>query len=337
MAQKVVDTVYSSAAEGSEGNETVLYLLEQGVKLNDDQKNTLIKMELTLTDLMNIRIDSDLTMFNELCQALVLDIASKVKFRSAIINLHKKSGITKIDKYMMTKDVTIALIGNPGAGKSSILSRFVDDRFDAQRITTVGVEAREKTINILDMKTRLRLLDTAGQEKFGTIANWYYRVSHAFIIVYDITDRKSFQDLKRWIQRLNEKASDLAVRFVVGTKVDLAKHKRKVTSDEGETFANQMGYRFLEVSAKSGRNINQMFTTVSLYVLQSKVIDEYEQRRVKSVIKPGDASGSVHDLQKYVRRFDPKYRASPRIPELAIPGRDLSDLEGFAPPKRKCC
>lgn len=333
MANAFSDTEISIAEPASEShdNELIEYLREQNVKLNSSQTESLIEMELSLKDLSNMNIDTDPTTFNELCASLSLKIAPKLKFRSAIMNLrtsnandqqksakktnleYEHEGIRKLTAsfpdtvFDDTDDdkckITIAVIGSVGVGKSSILTRYLDDKFTSDRIQTVGVDVRQKKIEILDTKVRIRLLDTAGQERFGTIANWYYRVSHAFIVVYDITNKESFNDLKYWMERLDEKASDKAIRFVVGTKVDL-EVDRKITFKEGESFAKSMGYRFCEVSAKSGRNVDQIFTTVSLYVIQSGVIQEYEERNIGSKIDITDRGvlssslrvGPVHTL-----------------------------------------
>ena len=90
-------------------------------------------------------------------------------------------------------------------------------------------------------------------------------MSHAFIVIYDVTDRQSFKDL------------EIAKRFVVGTKIDLQR-KRKVKFDEAEKYAQSKSFRYCEVSAKSGRNINQLFTTVALYVLRDNVVAEFDKR-----------------------------------------------------------
>eukprot|EP01083_Nonionella_stella_P141296 435093_1 len=173
--------------------------------------------------------------------------------------------------------MTIALIGNRGVGKSSILTRFMDNTFDEQRVETLGVDHREKEINIIDTIVKLQVLDTAGQERFQSISTWYYRVSHAFIVVFDITDKQSFLDLERWLNQVNERASDVAKLFLVGTKIDL-QQQRMVTFDEANTYAQSKNFRYCEVSAKSGRNINQLFTTVALYVLRDKVVDIFKRK-----------------------------------------------------------
>eukprot|EP01083_Nonionella_stella_P218562 783671_1 len=163
--------------------------------------------------------------------------------------------------------ITIALIGNSGVGKSSILTRLMDHTFDEQRVETLGVDYREKEMTILDTRVKLRVLDTAGQERFRSISAWYYRVSHAFIVVFDITDKQSFLDLKHWLNQVNQRASDSANRFLVGTKIDL-QQQRMVAFHEAITYAQSNNFRYCEVSAKSGRNINQLFITAVLYVLR---------------------------------------------------------------------
>eukprot|EP01083_Nonionella_stella_P141297 435094_1 len=141
--------------------------------------------------------------------------------------------------------ITIALIGNSGVGKSSILTRLMDHTFDEQRVETLGVDYREKEMTILDTRVKLRVLDTAGQERFRSISAWYYRVSHAFIVVFDITDKQSFLDLERWLNQVNERASDVAKLFLVGTKIDL-QQQRMVTFDEANTYAQSKNFRYVK-------------------------------------------------------------------------------------------
>eukprot|EP01084_Bolivina_argentea_P247246 413671_1 len=338
MAQPVLDTAIASIGEE---NEVIWYLKEHEVVLSDEQSNNLIEMNLTLKDLSNMNINTDPSTFNELCKELKLNIGAKLKFRSAIIDLgNNKNNYSGSDndgefddEKVNTKNIkkiTIAIIGSVGVGKSSILTRFIDNNFEYGSIPTVGVDSREKTIKILDMRAKLRLLDTAGQERWGTIANWYYRVSHAFIIVYDITDRQSFDDLKHWIERMDVKAHELAIRFVVGTKNDL-EQERKVKYTEGETFSHSMGYRFCEVSAKSGRNIKQIFNTVSLYVLQSNIVEQFEKREVQSVIKKIDAANTFNRSPKStLSQYDGNV-----LPPLI--GSDDESVASYNRQRNSCC
>eukprot|EP01084_Bolivina_argentea_P126945 224623_1 len=281
MAQHLIETKEDLLCEG---NEVINYLREQDVDLNEQQTKLLIDTGLTLKHLRDMHVETDPTTFNELCNELQLTIAPKLKFKSAIINLttNDDEKISNDEDEELT-EITVAVIGSSGVGKSSILSRFLNDTFDDDTSATIGIDAREKIINILSMKAKLRLLDTAGQEKFGSICNWYYRVSHAFIIVYDITSRDSFNDLKSWISKLDEKASDAAFRFIVGTKVDLERN-RKISYNEGETFADNMGCKFCEASAKTGRNVNQIFNTTSLYVIQNKISQRFRLMSIDSEI-----------------------------------------------------
>eukprot|EP01083_Nonionella_stella_P016210 45341_1 len=121
-------------------------------------------------------------------------------------NISSTSPPISSSRDMCIEKMTIALIGNSGVGKSSILTRFMDNTFDEQRVETLGVDHREKEMNIIDTVVKLRVLDTAGQERFQSICSWYYRISNAFIVVYDITNKQSFLDLERWLNQVNERA-----------------------------------------------------------------------------------------------------------------------------------
>eukprot|EP01084_Bolivina_argentea_P075887 137524_1 len=279
MNKKLLDAEPSDQIENkidaiSNGNEVLQYLINNNVKLNHTQQQQLIDMGLTLRDLLNMNIEKDPETLNELCSELKLSIGPKIKMRTAISDLqHNNDDMKSTDLHHNSNDITnitIGIIGNGCVGKTSILTRFVDNQFSEQRVETVSVDQRNKLLNILDTTVKLRLLDTAGTENFGSISSWYYRSSHAFVVVYDVTNGQSFEGLKFWLKRIEDYGSDTAIRFIVGTKIDL-ENKRIISYNEGKQFALSMGYRFLEVSAKSGRNINQIFTTVSLYTLQAGV------------------------------------------------------------------
>ncbi|KAI9646949.1 hypothetical protein NHQ30_004949 [Ciborinia camelliae] len=133
----------------------------------------------------------------------------------------------------------ILLIGPSGAGKSALLIRYCDDQFDSESSTaTIGVDFKLKTLSIHGKPYRLNLLDTAGQERFRTLSNSYYRGAHAVILVYDVTNRESFNSMGRWIEEAEGNAVDGCVFWAVGTKCDLGKGKRMVSEEEGKLLAD---------------------------------------------------------------------------------------------------
>lgn len=160
------------------------------------------------------------------------------------------------------------LIGDSGVGKSTILSRYTDDKFDDRYISTIGVDFNIKTIPTKYGVTKLQLWDTAGQERFRTITTSYYRGSHMIIVCYDITDKKSFTNLKNWFDEIINYAGNNTYIILCGTKSDLEKN-RKVTYDEGLNYAHEKAVKFIETSSKNNTNINELFDIIVNDILSS--------------------------------------------------------------------
>lgn len=152
----------------------------------------------------------------------------------------------------------ILLIGDSGVGKSCILTRFSDDMFAESFISTIGVDFKIRTIDIDNKMIKLQIWDTAGQERFRTITSSYYRGSHGVIIVYDVTNKLSFNNVKMWLSEIERHASPSVNKLLIGNKIDLG-NKREVSYEEGKDFADSMGMSYLETSAKSGDNVEQVF------------------------------------------------------------------------------
>jgi len=150
------------------------------------------------------------------------------------------------------------LIGTTGAGKSSLLMRFVDDKFEANYISTIGVDFKIKTIELEGKRIKLQIWDTAGQERFKTVTNAYFRGSHGIVLVYDITSTTSFEAVDYWLGEVSKYAPRNAVKLVVGNKTDL-KSNRAIATQTAALFAQEKEVFFLEASAKDATNVAQAF------------------------------------------------------------------------------
>mmetsp|Transcript_3426 Transcript_3426/g.6054 ORF Transcript_3426/g.6054 Transcript_3426/m.6054 type:complete len:202 (+) Transcript_3426:211-816(+) len=160
------------------------------------------------------------------------------------------------------------LIGDSGVGKSCLLLRFADNTYNESHISTIGVDFKIRTIE-LDSKTiKLQIWDTAGQERFRTIAAAYYRGAHGIVITYDITDRKSFENVRSWMDEIGKYGSERVNKLLVGNKADLVA-KRAVETEEGQDLANSLGMKFLETSAKTSENVEQAFITMTREIMNS--------------------------------------------------------------------
>ncbi|KAK8882781.1 hypothetical protein M9Y10_045422 [Tritrichomonas musculus] len=150
------------------------------------------------------------------------------------------------------------IVGNSAVGKSCLLLRFDEDRFQPIHDVTVGVTFSIKTLQIDGKDIKVQIWDTAGQEIFRSITRSYYRDSACAIIVYDITDRTSFEKLGDWVRDVRNLAPPDCQLVLVGNKLDLAA-QRVVSTNEGADFADEQGLLFFEASAASGENVQKLF------------------------------------------------------------------------------
>ena len=172
----------------------------------------------------------------------------------------------------------LIVVGNQGTGKSSILNRFVNDTFEENYQATIGLDFQSKNITIHDQDVRLIIYDTAGQEKFRSLIPMYIREAQIILLIYDISDRASFESIPRWIQEVNEVLNNKEVVFaLIGNKIDL-ESERKVTFEEGKKLAQKNNYVFQEVSAKNGQNFENLFEVKLFDSVYNKFKKEFDKR-----------------------------------------------------------
>ena len=155
------------------------------------------------------------------------------------------------------------VIGNPGVGKSCLLLQFVDRRFQPIHDTTIGVELGMRTVHVDGRSVKLQIYDTAGCESFRSIMRSYYRNSCGVLLVYDVTRRDTFENLPYWLNEARQNGHSKMVMMLVANKCDLPLHRRQVTKEEGQMYADAHDLMFLETSAKSGVNVEAAFTAVA--------------------------------------------------------------------------
>eukprot|EP00397_Hematodinium_sp_SG-2012_P015778 GEMP01016076.1.p1 GENE.GEMP01016076.1~~GEMP01016076.1.p1 ORF type:complete len:206 (-),score=42.41 GEMP01016076.1:2199-2816(-) len=166
----------------------------------------------------------------------------------------------------------LLLIGDSGVGKSCLLLRFADDTYTESYISTIGVDFKIRTIEQEGKVVKLQIWDTAGQERFRTITSSYYRGAHGIIIVYDVTDRESFNNVKHWIQEIGRNAAEGVNKLLVGNKCDL-QSKKAVSYDEGKDLADSLNIKFLETSAKNAHNVEEAFNTMGTEI-KTRVVQQ---------------------------------------------------------------
>lgn len=181
----------------------------------------------------------------------------------------------------------LLLIGDSGVGKTCVLFRFSDDTFNTTFISTIGIDFKIKTVELQGKKIKLQIWDTAGQERFHTITTSYYRGANGILLVYDITNPKSFDNISKWLRNINEHASEDVERMLIGNKCDMD-DKRLISEERGKNVASENGIKFFETSAKDNINIEQAFITLAEDILNK----QSPNREVTSgeVIVPGGTS-----------------------------------------------
>jgi small GTP-binding protein len=159
------------------------------------------------------------------------------------------------------------LVGSSGVGKTAILKRLVEDTFSEESQSTIGVEFDSTILNIENRRVKLQIWDTAGQERFRSIAKAYYRNAVGVIAVYDLIDRKSFDDLGGWMTDIHALCDANAVVQLIGNKADMAAYRR-ITVQEAEDFASQHHIKYIETSAKSGTNVKDAFVRLAVDIME---------------------------------------------------------------------
>uniref|UniRef100_A0A8D0A342 Ras-related protein SEC4 n=1 Tax=Sander lucioperca TaxID=283035 RepID=A0A8D0A342_SANLU len=163
----------------------------------------------------------------------------------------------------------LLLIGDSGVGKTCLLFRFSEDAFNTTFISTIAIDFKMKIIELDGKKIKLQLWDTAGQERFRMITSAYYRGAMGIILVYDITNRKSFDNIKNWIRNIEEHAPPDVEMMILGNKCDM-NDQRQVSKERGENLAIDYGIKFLETSAKGNINVEEVSHDSALYQVQHR-------------------------------------------------------------------
>ena len=157
-----------------------------------------------------------------------------------------------------TPKYKLIFLGDQNVGKSSILNRFLNDTFVEEYQATIGLDFQSKNVQIENQDIHLLLYDTAGQEKFRSLIPMYTRDANIILLVYDITNKESFNNLSLWLKDLTNINFDEVIFCIVGNKIDLS-DKRAVTKEEGEKFGEEHDFIFQEVSAKTGEGFSELF------------------------------------------------------------------------------
>lgn len=159
----------------------------------------------------------------------------------------------------------VILIGDARVGKTCLLNKLQWEEFTEKYLETIGMNYGNKTFDIDKKKTKLKIWDLSGQEKFRILIRPYYRGIHGAIVAYDCTNRKSFEHVRDWLAEINEQdhgstdKAGLPVKILIGNKCDVSESEREVSSEEGSKLADEHNIDFFETSAKTSHNVETAF------------------------------------------------------------------------------
>ena len=177
----------------------------------------------------------------------------------------------------------ILLLGDSTVGKTCFLLRYVDDSFLDLHMATIGLDYRLKTLILEEQKiVKIQLWDTAGQDKFRAITRNYYKGASGIILIFDVTNIKSYENIKKWINEIKDEISEKVSIVLIGNKIDNVQ-ERKISKEQGEKLASEIGVKFFETSAKTGEGINEsvFFLVKKIFENDPEVKNKYQGRNLR--------------------------------------------------------
>lgn len=195
----------------------------------------------------------------------------------------------------------LLMLGDTGVGKTCLLLRYAFDSFSPTFITTIGIDFKIKEVEIDGLRVKLQIWDTAGQERFRTITVSYFKGAHGILLVYDVTERDSFENIQHWVHQIRENADERVRLVLVANKCD-REEARVVTRSEGEDLARQYGVAFFETSAKDNHNVDECYAAIARETKDAQIVVETEQSNEAVSASGIKIEGSGDKSSRVVRR-----------------------------------
>ncbi|MHA1148840.1 MAG: Rab family GTPase [Promethearchaeota archaeon] len=222
-------------------------------------------LEIELKKEENPNFNSELSCFHDKVVNLLEDLRNK-ELAAKQAEAFPEEGADAFDYRFK-----VIVVGDPSVGKTSTVLRFTYNAFTRTYMPTIGTSISEKSVKIGNNKVNLIIWDVAGQSKFKMMRRHFYQGAESVLMVYDLTVRKTFESMRNWIADIKKslKSSTLIISFMIGNKNDL-EDERQVSREEAEALAQELGVEYLETSALTGENINEVFHKIAKAVLEFK-------------------------------------------------------------------
>jgi len=185
-------------------------------------------------------------------------------------------------------EIRIITLGDSQVGKSSLIIRYIENKFSINYVTTMGFDIKNKQITLRDgTEAKLMIFDTAGQERFRSLAESYIKKANCALLVYDISQRDTFENIKKWMENIEEVGEEMPI-ILIGNKSDL-NDQRLVSFDEGKKKAEDYKCPFFETSCKTGDHVSECFIELAELVYEKigkKLIEHSKTVLKKNSSKP---------------------------------------------------
>ena len=170
-------------------------------------------------------------------------------------------------------NIKLILIGDSNVGKSTLLLNYTENQFSEVISATIGLENKVKTINIRGLQTKLQIWDTAGQEKYHSLTKGFFRNTDGILLVFDLTNKDSFNNIKTWINEVENNSDNKTKKLLVGNKIDM-KDNIVVSNNDIDDLCKKKKIKYIEVSGKENINVSKAFETIVNLIIDKKSNDE---------------------------------------------------------------
>ena len=188
--------------------------------------------------------------------------------------------------------ISILFLGDSKVGKTNMIYRFVENKYSDEILVTLGFDIKTKIIKIMNKNILVKIFDTAGQERFNAVTKSLFQKVQGIILVYDISNEESFNNINFWISQINDNFLNIKC-ILAGNKCDLEK-ERIISKKEGENLAKKNNFKFFETSSKTGHNINEIMNEI--------VSDIYKNNNFISEIKTLSLNDSIKSKSEHKKK-----------------------------------